>query len=167
MTRKLDIRPTLKAADERRFTYFDRLKDDEKKDFIYSIVLSWANTLDAHRDAAEEYLMRFNERFNLHGDLMWKHPDLAFAMLASCGRGRALNHRYVKPPAKTVEETTLLDFLSMHWRGINQDEAKLLIRQMDKADFTELLMFSGLEPDQEKKIAAAYAKSESNPSRKA
>jgi hypothetical protein len=109
--------------------------------------------------------MRFNKRFNLHGELMWQHPDLAYAMLASCGRGRALPHQYVKPPAKTVEETTLLDFLSIHWPGINQDEAKLLIRQMDKTEFTELLMSSGLEPDQEKKIAAAYAKSESNPSR--
>lgn len=159
MARNLHLPDLLTATDQRRFAYYDRLSDAAKKEFVYSIVMRWANSISGPQ--AEEYLIKYNKRVNLYGDLLWKHPDLAFALMASCGSGRTLKHQYTKPVKKTVEDTTLIDFLALYWPGINQDEADLLLSQMDKKSFTELLQGSGRSPDDEKKIAAAYGKRES------
>jgi hypothetical protein len=164
MTRNLDMPSVLVAADKRHFTYYNRLSEAAQKEFIYTIAMRWAQGLRGKLDDKEKYLIKFNDRVNQYGDMMWQNPDLTFAMMASCGSGRSLQHEYVKAPKKASSDEVLIDFLAIHYPGLNQDEANILISQMDKTAFTQLLKGTGLETEQEKKIAAAYAKTKSNSS---
>jgi len=162
MARKLDIGRVLRAADQRDFTFYQRLRDDEKKEFVYSLVLRFCSSIAAPQKVSEDYLLRLNERVNQHGDTLWRHPDLVFAMLASCGDGKLRKHEYSKAGSATSRDRTLADFLCLHWPGTNDQEHEIILAQMDKAAFTQLLRESGLDAETEKKIAAAYAKSQSN-----
>ena len=160
MARNLDLPKLISAADRRDFSAYTRLSNIEKKEFVYGVVLQWVNTITGSQLDNELYLRRVNDRMNQYGDLLWKHPDLAYALLASCGSGRALKHVYTKGIARTAQDTTLIDFLAIHWPGLNQDEANIILSKMDKAAFMQLLRETGLESEQEKKIVAAYGKSD-------
>ncbi len=153
MSRKLDMQALLRAMDRRDFGFFDRLDDDAKKEFVYSVIMRWA-----HDTGSTAYLELFNERVNQFGDLMWKYPDLAFAMMASCGSGRIARHNYSAAPKSLKEDRTLLDFLEVDWPGINQEEADILLSQMDKATFTDLVRSSTVHPNDQKKVLDAYGK---------
>lgn len=165
MARKLDIFRVLRAANLRQFRFYQGLNDEEKKEFILKIVLQFASTISSDMVAQEDHLIRVNERLNLYGDLMWKYPDLSYAMLASCGRGKVTKAVHMKAASPTVQDTVLLDFLAIHWPGINQDEAHILLSQMDKKAFDDLLQGTGLDAEREKKIAAAFKKRQATPNR--
>lgn len=152
MARNLDMRALLSAIDRRDFSFYETLQPEARKEFVYSVIMRWAH------EVSDAYILRFNERVNQFGDLMWKHPDLAYVMMASCGNGRTQRHNYIAAPKKEKEDTTLLDFIAIDWPGINQIEADILLSQLDKNSFADLVYGSILSMDDQKKVIAAYGK---------
>lgn len=158
MTRQLDMRELASAVDRRDFNFLDRQTEAAKKEFVYSVAMRWLHEIRGNTQFADDYIVRFNERVNQYGDLIWAHPDLAFRLMASCGTGRVQAHEYRAPPKSATKTDVIRDFLSLEWQGINDDEAEILLSQMDKKTFDLLLKESTLDPDEQKKVSAAYAK---------
>jgi hypothetical protein len=156
MARKLDIFKLMDAMDRRDFMHFQSLPLDAQKEYAHGVIMRWVFSVEDKN--ADDYLIRFNERVNQCGDLLWSEPKLSYALMASVGSGRKHKHGYVAAPKKAPKNSVLHDFILINWPNVNDLEAQILIDQMDKKTFSGLLTGSSIPEDQQKKIASEYAK---------
>lgn len=159
--RKLDIFALLKAMDKCDGSWFSKQPEDAQKEFAPVVAIRWAATV---KDGEYSPLMLslINERVNAHLFDLYKHPDLVFRLMASCGLGVSLAHQWVAGIKRKADTNKAFEILAKHYPEANDQELDYVMSCHTKASFSEFLSQCGIQPDQAKEIMKSYDKIKQN-----
>ncbi len=155
--RKLDIFQLLRAVDQHKLDWFSKQPEDAQKEFAPPVVLRWGSTVEGAQTAAY-MLWLVNERVNVHMYTLYKHPDLIFRLLASCGVGSPQKHLWIPMHKRKGGENKAIEFLATLYPEANDREAEMLMGKHDKKSFSNLLQECGIQPDEAKSLLKEYEK---------
>jgi hypothetical protein len=101
----LDIKRELAAVDLRNYNFYEKLTDQEKKEFSPYILMRYVANVEGDRDLQEWFLERTNELVNKdHWTLSKNHKALLWKLFASTGVGMKTYHPYLKAGTKEKAE---------------------------------------------------------------
>lgn len=146
----LEIKRELNAVDQRNYDFFDKLPDDQKKEFSPYILMRYVSNVQGDRDTAEWFIERTNEFVNKnHWSLSKNHKALLWKLFAGCGTGINCYHPYLK--ANSKEKANKIEKLIAELNpAMKMSEIKLLASMMTKADKEELFDKMGFDKKQRK-----------------
>ena len=147
----LDIKRELNAVDQRNYDFYDKLPDDQKKEFSPYILMRYTSNAQINdQDIQEWYLERTNEFVNKsHWVLSKNHKALLWKLFAGCGTGINCYHPYLK--AGTKEKANKIEKLLVEiYPAMKLSEIKILAKMMDKKDKEELFDKMGFDKKQRK-----------------
>jgi hypothetical protein len=147
---KLDIKRELNAVDQKNYTFYDNLTDEEKKVFSPYILMRYTASVQGDREIQEWFLEMTNEMVNKNfSDISKDHKALQWKLFAATGAGINCYHPYLaagkKEKANKIEK--LLAELNP---AMKMSDIKLLAKMMDKKDITELFDKMGFDKKQRK-----------------
>jgi len=153
---KLNIFQALAKIDQCEGGWLAKQPDAVRREFIPLTALRWTVSVPDSEMACYN-LWLVNERVNIH---LWKlqqrHPDLLFRLLASCGFGTALEHRWLAGPGgRGVADKARALVADMH-PECNDDEITTLLSLHDRVSFKQFIDECGVQPDDAKAILAAF-----------
>ena len=146
----LDIKRELAAVDLRNYDFYDKLTDQEKKEFSPYVLMRYVSNSDADRDTQEWFIERTNELVNKnHWDLSKNHKALLWKLFAGCGVGIKTYHPYLKASSKE-KAVKIEKLLAEIYPAMKLDEIKLQAKMMSKADKDDLFDKMGFDKKQRK-----------------
>lgn len=146
----LDIKRELIAVDLKKYDFYEKLTDQEKKEFSPYVLMRYVSNVDGDRDIQEWFLEMTNELVNKnHWDLSKNHKELLWKLFAGTGAGVKCYHPYLKAGTKekAVKTEKLLCEL---YPAMKMAEIKMLAKRMTKADKDELFDKMGFDKKQRK-----------------
>jgi len=146
----LDIKRELGAVDLRNYDFYDKLTDEEKKEFSPYILMRYVSNVDGDRDLQEWFIERTNELVNKHHWVLSKnHKALLWKLFAGCGAGIKTYHPYLKAGSK--EKAVKIEKLLVELNpSMKLSDIKLWAKMMDKKDKEELFDKMGFDKKQRK-----------------
>jgi hypothetical protein len=146
----LDIKRELSAVDLRNYDFYNKLTDEEKKEFSPYILMRYVANVEGDRDIQEWFLEMTNELVNKdHWSLSKNHKALLWKLFAGCGAGVKCYHPYLK--AGTKEKAVKIEKLIAELNpAMKMSEVKQLAKMMTKEDKTELFDMMGFDKKQRK-----------------
>ena len=146
----LDIKRELAAVDLRNYDFYDKLTDQEKKEFSPYVLMRYVSNVDGDRDLQEWFLERTNELVNKdHWTLSKNHKALLWKLFAGCGAGVKTYHPYLKAGSKE-KAVKIEKLLCELYPAMKMNEIKLLAKSMTKEDKIELFDKMGFDKKQRK-----------------
>ena len=146
----LDIKRELNAVDQRNYDFYDKLPDDQKKEFSPYILMRYVANVQGDADTAEWFLERTNEFVNKnHWVLSKNHKALLWKLFAGCGTGINCYHPYLKAGSKEKANKIEKLLVEIH-PAMKLSEIKMLAKMMDKKDKEELFDKMGFDKKQRK-----------------
>ena len=156
--RKLDIFELLRASDKKDLGWLARQPADAQKEFAPLVAMRWAATLPDGPEALY-MLWMINERVNINLFDLYKHPDLAFRLIASCGLGKSKNHVWLAGASVRKAVSNAAAKLVLEWYPDASDrEIDILLEQHDRASFSRLVDDCGIQPTDAKEVMRAFDK---------
>jgi hypothetical protein len=146
----LDIKRELNAVDLKNYDFYDKLTDEEKKEFSPYVLMRYVANVQGDPDIQAWFLEMTNELVNKnHWDLSKNHKALLWKLFAACGAGVTCYHPYLK--ANTKEKAVKIEKLLAELHpSMKMDEIKMLAKMMTKADKEELFDQMGFDKKQRK-----------------
>ena len=146
----LDIKRELNAVDQRNYDFYDKLPDDQKKEFSPYVLMRYVASVQGDTDIHEWFLERTNECVNKHHWVLSKnHKALLWKLFAATGAGVNCYHPYLK--AGTKEKAVKIEKLLVQIHpSMKLSEIKMLAKMMDKKDKEELFDQMGFDKKQRK-----------------
>jgi len=150
-TAKLDIKRELRAVDQKDYSFYENLTDEERKVFSPYILMRYtASVKMPDQDIQEWYVEMTNEMVNKnHWELSKNHKALLWKLFAATGTGVNCYHPYLaagkKEKANKIEK--LLAELYPSWKI---SDIKMMAGMMDKKDKEELFDKMGFDKKQRK-----------------
>jgi hypothetical protein len=146
----LDIKRELAAVDLRNYEFYNKLTDQEKKEFSPYILMRYVANVEGDRDLQEWFLERTNELVNKdHWTLSKNHKALLWKLFAGCGVGMKTYHPYLKAGTKEKAEK-IEKLLAELYPAMKLSDIKLQAKMMSKDDKTELFDKMGFDKKQRK-----------------
>jgi len=110
----------------------------------------------AYKDQDHAALIsRFNEIANPGWYSLQKHPELQLKLLALCGLGRKVKHKFTKLRSNPTMDK-LTELLLQVYPDIRQEEVELWVRQNDRDDLIELATRLGYQTEEQEALLKAY-----------
>jgi hypothetical protein len=151
---KLDLwKEVLPQMDRHNLDYYAGLDEDEKKSFAGIVAMRAMS--QATGPNADWYLIATNERANPHFYDIYEHPELQYKLLASNGAGNKANHAWIAGTKKS-SDAALRDFILRYWPHANSMEVETVLRQFDKASFSDFVDGTGTDVDDAKRIKKSF-----------
>ena len=156
---KLDIFSVLTYLDENNLGVYEALRDEPEMLTELERNVSWmlpqwmtGATNDAdHAALVESFNVICNDNwFELYG-----HPELQTKLLACCGIGRKVRHKYYKP-SKTVHLGRIMALLEDKYEDIREEEAEMWVRRSTKAGLIRFAESLGYQDKQVKELTKAF-----------
>lgn len=146
----LDIKRELSAVDLRDYDFYNRLTDQEKKDFSPYVLMRYVSNSQEDPAIQEWFLDRTNEFVNKdHWTLSKNHKALLWKLFAACGIGEKTFHPYLK--AGTKEKAVKIEkLLAEIYPAAKLSDIKMLAKMMTKQDKEELFDKMGFDKKQRK-----------------
>jgi len=146
----LDIKRELAAVDLRNYEFYNKLTDQEKKEFSPYILMRYVANVEGDRDLQEWFLERTNELVNKdHWTLSKNHKALLWKLFAGCGVGMKTYHPYLKAGTKEKAEK-IEKLLAELYPAMKLSDIKLQAKMMSKDDKNELFDKMGFDKKQRK-----------------
>ena len=146
----LDIKRELAAVDLRNYDFYEKLTDQEKKDFSPYVLMRYVSNTEGDRDLQEWFLERTNELVNKdHWTLSKNHKALLWKLFASCGAGVKTYHPYLKAGSK-AKANKIEKLLAEIYPSRKLEDIKLQASMMTKEDREELFDHMGFDKKQRK-----------------
>jgi hypothetical protein len=146
----LDIKRELNNVDQRNYDFYDKLSDQEKKEFSPYVLMRYISNVQGDADTADWFLERTNEFVNKnHWALSKNHKPLLWKLFASCGTGVNCYHPYLKASSKEKAIKIEKLLLELH-PTMKLEDIKLMAKMMTKEDKTELFDNMGFDKKQRK-----------------
>ena len=146
----LDIKRELAAVDLRNYDFYDKLTDQEKKEFSPYVLMRYVGNVEGDRDLQEWFLERTNELVNKdHWVLSKNHKALLWKLFAGCGVGMKTYHPYLKAGSKE-KAVKIEKLLAELYPAMKMNEIKILAKKMTKADKDDLFDKMGFDKKQRK-----------------
>lgn len=159
MADKLDIFAVLGYFDEGNMEVHQALREDpgmlkELEKALPWVLPQWMTgaTQDAaHAELVDNFNLMCNEGwFDLYG-----HTELQAKLLAACGTGRKVRHKFFKPTkAKNLQKMT--EFLGHKYQDIREEEVELWCHLNDATSVTDLAASLGFQPKEVTELTKAY-----------
>lgn len=146
----LDIKRELNGVDRKVYDFYDKLSDQEKKEFSPYVLMRYVSNVQGDRDIQEWFVEMTNELVNKnHWDLSKNHKALLWKLFAACGAGINCYHPYLKASSK--EKANKIEKLLAELNPtMKMSEIKMLAKMMDKKDKEELFDKMGFDKKQRK-----------------
>jgi len=148
MTKKIPLSSMLRAIDRNDLTFYDRLSDEEKKEFSAWLVMRWASCSDSH---AEHHLLMVNSLVNTDFSALSGHPELQWKLIAVCGIGSDTRRSWIAPPKKG-KTNRVLGFLREVYPEAKGDDLEQLFSMLDKKDIENLAKSYGMSDKEIKEL---------------
>ena len=138
---KLDIFAVLTYLDEGNLGVYEALRDDpemlkELERNVTWMLPQWMT--GATDDGVHARLLKdFNAVCNGSWFELYGHPELQTKLLACCGTGRKVRHKYFKP-AKARNRRLMMELLSHKYVDIREEEVEMWVRGSTKASMRHL-----------------------------
>ena len=145
----LPIKDQMQAIDRNDFDFYARLDDEHKKAFSPWITMRCASS--AQGLAAYHYLLMVNDIVNVDFNLLKKHPELQWKLLAVCGQGKGVYHPWIAP-IKRQKKSKLNEFLSKRYPTLSREELDLLVKINSEEDIKQLAQDMGLDEKEIKEL---------------
>lgn len=156
--RKLDIFQALDAIDRRNGDWFASQPEAARKEFAPVVVTRWAATTE-NGPNADLMLWLVNERVNRDLFDLHKHPELVFRLLASCGIGRPLRHKWLAAARPLSASNKALALLAEHHPSASEQELEMLLSLYSREDFANFVAdLGGEQASNAKEYMKAYDK---------
>lgn len=140
MTKKIELSNLLRAIDTNDLSFYDRLTDEEKKEFSAWMTMRWASSSDSN---PEHYLLMVNSLVNVDFSCLNNHPELQWKLVSICGTGSSNRHSWIAPPKK-AKTNRVLNFLREVYPEAKNDDLEQLSGLLDKKDVEELAKSYGM-----------------------
>ena len=159
MPSKLDIFAVLSYLDERNLGVFDALREDpdmlkELERSVTWMLPQWmtgAVSDAAHRELVDNFNAICNDGwFDLYG-----HPELQAKLLACCGTGRSVRHKYYKP-AKARNRRKMMELLSHKYVDVREEEVEMWVRGTTRAAMARFAESLGYQKAEVKDLTKAF-----------
>jgi len=146
----LDIKRELNGVDKKIYDFYDKLSDQEKKEFSPYVLMRYVSNVQGDSDIQAWFVEMTNEMVNKnHWDLSKNHKALLWKLFAACGAGIACYHPYLK--ANSKEKANKIEKLIAELNpAMKMSEVKMLAKMMDKKDKEELFDKMGFDKKQRK-----------------
>lgn len=147
---KLDIKRELNGVDLKKYDFYDKLTDGEKKAFSPYILMRYVSNVQGDQDIQEWFVEMTNEYVNKdHWTLSKSHKALLWKLFAATGVGMTAYHPYLAAgkKEKVVKIEKLLAELNP---TMKISEVKMLAKMMDKSDIDTLFDSLGFDKKQRK-----------------
>ena len=106
MAHKLDIFKVLSALDNKDYTFYDSLTDDELKGFTAYLTNKWMASVEGSKELQHYYLASTNHYSNKHLFDINKHPQLQYLSLAASSPGIGKQrHNWIKAKKKETSKS--------------------------------------------------------------
>lgn len=146
----LDIKRELAAVDLRDYDFYDKLSDQEKKDFSPYVLMRYVSNVQGDADIQEWFLETVNELVNKdHWTLSKNHKALLWKLFAGCGAGVKVYHPYLKASSKE-KAVKIEKLLAEIYPAAKMSDIKLYAKMMTKKDKEELFDKMGFDKKQRK-----------------
>lgn len=156
---KLDIFAVLSYLDTNNLEVHSALREDpemlaELEKNVGWMLPQWmtgATDDSVHAELVENFNAICNDEwFGLYG-----HPELQAKLLACCGPGRKVRHKYYKP-AVTKNRRRMLELLGHKYEDVREEEVEMWCRHADKADVVSLAESLGYQKAEVKELTKAF-----------
>lgn len=150
MSDKIDIFTVLEYLDTNHFELYEVVSGDPdilktfEKDLGWIIPIWFSGATNAPNQKDQTLL--FNEVCNQCWFELSKHPELRAKLLAACGLGKEIKHKFYKP--KSLNQTGgFLSILRQVYPDIKPEEVELFVRTTDRDYFYDLCLALGNQDD--------------------
>jgi len=156
---KLDIFSVLTYLDNNNLGVYNSLRDEPEMLTELQKAVTWmlpqwmtgATNESAHIELVAAFNAICNDNwFNLYG-----HPELQTKLLACCGTGRRVRHKYYKP-AKTTNLSQITKLLEHKYEDICEEEVKLWVRKSTTDDMVQFAESCGYQNKEVKEFTKAF-----------
>lgn len=148
---KLDLGKTLESIDLKRRNYYDRLSDEEKKQYAGIVLMRYMSSGSDHNNGHANNIQMVNEIANIDFWSLYKHPELQHLLFTVCANGKKQYHQWI-PMMGKGKQTKLEQFIKSINPGINQTELNMLKGMLNKDALKELLKRHAVDEKLEKDI---------------
>lgn len=151
--RKLDLNKVLRAIDNKDYDFYDKMTDEERKEFGGVVFARWASSVGADwkgRNAPapeiiEYYLRNANHVANKHMFDLSRHPKLQWQMIAAVSPGiGTFHHQWIKqkPKPKNANAPIKKELLRL-FPAMKEDDIDVLSKLITKRDLNKFIKDHG------------------------
>jgi len=159
MANKLDLFATLSHLDQNDLGVYNSLRSEPEMLKELERNVSWmlpqwmtGGTNDAaHADLIDSFNEICNDGwFDLYG-----HPELQTKLLACCGTGRKVRHKYYKP-SKTLQLGKMMKLLEGKYEDIREEEVEMWVRRTTKVGMISFAESLGYQEKEVKELTKTF-----------
>lgn len=121
----------LSAMDNCDMGFYMSLTPEQKKEISLWILMRF---MSSSQSSAVQHLTLVNDMVNVNFNIISKHPELQWKLLAVCGTNKKQFHTWI-PPGKKAKKNKLEEALISLNPLMKDDELELLQRVNTQADF--------------------------------
>lgn len=145
---KLDLWAMLAAADAKNRKFFEKLDDEQVKEFNAYLPQRLLTSLEHDREALTEYLIRsaaLNSNKNL-GDLGKEHKELQYLLLTTISPDpmRGPRRKLIKPMRRITGSEKKINALCQIYPAAKISDLELMLQLMTPKEFLQLLEDHGI-----------------------
>lgn len=150
----LTLAMELPAMDYRNMDFYSDLSAEHKKEISLWVLMRY---MSSSQGDAEHHLMMVNDLVNQNFNVISKHPELQWKLLAMCGTKKKQFHPWIAPPKgvkKNKLEQALIDINPL----LKDDELELLLKINTAEDFRQYFKENGYDDAVIKELLKADGK---------
>lgn len=159
MAAKLDIFSVLSYLDENNLGVYNALREDSEMLTEFERNVSWMLPqwmTGATNDAVHaELIDNFNAICNDGWFELYGHPELQAKLLACCGTGRKVRHKYHKPRT-TPHLSKMMKLLEGKYDDIREEEAEMWVHRTTKDDMIRFAESLGYQETEIKDLTKTF-----------
>lgn len=127
---KLSLDTVLQAIDRKDLNFYDRLSDDEKKEYSPFILMRYMSSLGPQSDLAAYAVFATNDIVNNGFFSLGKHTELQHKLMCLAGTGKKQYRPYIGSKGASKTSSKIIDeFLMGLYPTINETELEMLKSQ--------------------------------------
>ena len=133
----LDLKSTLRAADLRDKTFYDKMSEEDQKLYSPFMLMKYMASVKGETWMQEHYVEMINECVNKHLWTVSKYKKLAWMLTAMYGVEQGQFHPWLGSKKKTGNNDKQ-KLLTQLYENMKQDDIELLADMNDKKELKEL-----------------------------
>jgi hypothetical protein len=141
------------AVDKKDYDYYDRLTDDQKKQFSPYLIMRWSSTVEGNNDIAKYYAVATNEFANTNFFDLSKHKKLQWLSICAISPNIGKQKHYWLGAAKGKGSSALKNILMERLPNTKENDIDLILQTNSKEEIKEWLRQWGMEEKELKKFA--------------
>lgn len=137
----LSLSVELLSMDMNNMNFYKELTNEQKKEISLWVLMRY---MSSSQNFSEHHLMMVNDLVNCHYNVLIKHPELQWKLLALCGLGKKQFHPWIPPP-KGVKKNKIEEIILEHYPLLRDDELEMFLTMNTQKDLELFLKENGYD----------------------